>query len=70
MGPLPRSEPEVNLEANPEVNPEAGGMGSTPLAVTQEDCLVLENKYFHTKYSRQNFDLSMLKITLKSSKNT
>ena len=35
-GSQPGSAPEVNLELNPEV----GGAGGTPLAVTQEDCLV------------------------------
>ena len=29
------------LEAYPEANPEAGGEGGTPLAVTQENCLVI-----------------------------
>ena len=35
-GSQPRSAPEVTQE----MNPEAGGAGSMPLAVTQEDCLV------------------------------
>ena len=34
----PEVEPEVN---QPEVDPEGGGAGSTPLAVTQEDFLVV-----------------------------
>ena len=35
-----RSQPRSVSEVNPEVNPEAGGTGIMPLAVTQEDCLV------------------------------
>ena len=35
-GSEPVREPEVALE----VNPEARGMDDTPIAVTQEDCLV------------------------------
>ena len=40
-GSEPKVAPEVNLEENLEANSEAGGVGDTPLAVTQEDCLAL-----------------------------
>ena len=38
-----RSQPGSALEVSPEVDTEAGGTGGTPLTVTQEDCLVLND---------------------------
>ena len=57
MGGGTRSQPRSALEVNPEVNPEAEGAGGTPLAVTQEDCLVSISVIFFLQIDRIVFCL-------------